>query len=284
MRAAVMYGAGDVRVEDLPDPTLQAPTDALVRVVRACVCGSDLHPYHSMPASERGQPMGHEFIGVVEEVGSEVATLQRGDLVIAPFAWFDNTCAFCREGLTTSCLHGGFFSETQAEAVRVPQADGTLVKAPVGEDSALLPSLLTLSDVLITGHHAAVTAGVNAQTSVTVIGDGAVGPLGVLAAKQGLRPHPAAGPGRRGLPRDGRAPRHQDPAHRLTDSRLGCFDDGDRRRFAVAADRRNGRTQGQPLAHDLVERGLHATGTRTSSASRTRVRVPASPTFPGTTT
>ncbi len=179
-----MYGAGDVRVEKLPDPTVQAPTDALVRVVRACVCGSDLHPYHSMPASEQGRPMGHEFVGVVEEVGSEVATLKRGDFVIAPFAWFDNTCEFCREGLTTSCLHGGFFSETQAEAVRVPQADGTLVTAPVGEDSALLPSLLTLSDVLITGHHAAVTAGVNQRTSVTVIGDGAVGLLAVMAAKR----------------------------------------------------------------------------------------------------
>jgi hypothetical protein len=279
-----MYGAGDVRVEELPDARLEAPTDAVVRVVRACVCGSDLHPYHSMPASEQGTQMGHEFIGVVEEVGAEVATIRRGDFVIAPFAYFDNTCVFCREGLSTSCEHGGFFRTAQAEAVRVPLADGTLVKAPVGEDSALLPSLLTLSDVLITGHHAAVTAGVNARTSVTVVGDGAVGPLGVLAAKDGLRPHRAAGPGRRGLPRDGRAPRHQDPAHRLTDSRLGCFDDGDRRRFAVAADRRNGRTQGQPLAHDLVERGLHATGTRTSSASRTRVRVPAPPTFPGTTT
>ena len=179
-----MYGAGDVRVENLPDPTVQLPSDAVVRVVRACVCGSDLHPFHSMPASEQGRPMGHEFVGVVEEVGSEVGTVRRGDLVIAPFAWFDNTCAFCREGLTTSCLHGGFFSETQAEAVRVPQADGTLVKAPVGEDSALLPSLLTLSDVLITGHHAAVTAGVDARTSVTVIGDGAVGLLAVMAAKR----------------------------------------------------------------------------------------------------
>ena len=179
-----MYGAGDVRVEKLPDPTVQAPTDAVVRVVRACVCGSDLHPYHSMPASEQGRTMGHEFIGVVEEIGSEVANLERGDFVIAPFAWFDNTCVFCREGLTTSCLHGGFFSETQAEAVRVQQADGTLVKAPVGEDSALLPSLLTLSDVLITGHHAAVTAGVDARTSVTVIGDGAVGLLAVLSAKR----------------------------------------------------------------------------------------------------
>jgi threonine dehydrogenase-like Zn-dependent dehydrogenase len=151
-----MYGAGDVRVEQLPDPVVEQPTDALVRVVRTCVCGSDLHPYHSMPASAEGTPMGHEFIGVVEEVGSEVATIRRGDFVIAPFAYFDNTCAFCREGLSTSCEHGGFFRTAQAEAIRVPLADGTLVKAPVGEDSALLPSLLTLSDVLITGHHAAV--------------------------------------------------------------------------------------------------------------------------------
>ena len=184
MRATFLYGPGDVRVENVPDPTLQQPTDALVRVVRSCVCGSDLHPYHSRPASAEGSPMGHEFIGVVEATGSAVSSVKAGDLVIAPFAWFDNTCEFCREGRTTNCLHGGFFSTAQAEAVRVPQADGTLVKAPVGEDSALLPSLLTLSDVLITGHHAAVTAGVNARTSVTVIGDGAVGLLAVLAAKR----------------------------------------------------------------------------------------------------
>ena len=179
-----MYGAGDVRVEQLPDPVVEQPTDALVRVVRTCVCGSDLHPYHSMPAGERGQQMGHEFIGVVEEVGSEVATIRRGDFVIAPFAYFDNTCVFCREGLSTSCEHGGFFSTAQAEAVRVPLADGTLIKAPVGEDSALLPSLLTLSDVLITGHHAAVRGQVGPGSSVTVIGDGAVGLLAVLAAKR----------------------------------------------------------------------------------------------------
>src|SRR4051812_26598391 len=145
-----MYGAGDVRVEELPDAKLEAPTDAVVRVVRTCVCGSDLHPYHSMPASEEGTPMGHEFIGVVEEVGSEVATVRRGDFVIAPFAYFDNTCVFCREGLSTSCEHGGFFRTAQAEAVRVPLADGTLVKGPVGEDPAPPPSLLTLSDGLIT--------------------------------------------------------------------------------------------------------------------------------------
>jgi threonine dehydrogenase-like Zn-dependent dehydrogenase len=168
----------------VPDPVIQLPTDALVRVVRACVCGSDLHPYHSMPASERGRTMGHEFIGVVEETGSEVSSLKAGDFVIAPFAYSDNTCDFCREGVHTSCRNGGFFSTAQAEAVRVPQADGTLVKAPVGEDSALLPSLLTLSDVFLTGHHAAVTAGVNPRTTVTVIGDGAVGLSAVLAAKR----------------------------------------------------------------------------------------------------
>jgi len=184
-----MYGAGDVRVEDVPDPKLEQPTDALVRVVRACICGSDLHPYHSMPASEQGSPMGHEFIGVVEDTGSDVATLQRGDLVIAPFAWSDNTCEFCREGVHTSCRNGGFWAAGgigggQAEAVRVPLADGTLVKAPVGEDSALIPSLLTLSDVFLTGHHAAVKAGVDPRTTVTVIGDGAVGLSAVLAAKR----------------------------------------------------------------------------------------------------
>jgi threonine dehydrogenase-like Zn-dependent dehydrogenase len=179
-----MYGAGDVRVENVPDPVLQAPTDAVVRVVRACVCGSDLHPFHNMPASAVGAPMGHEFIGVVEELGSEVTTLKRGDFVIAPFAYSDNTCEFCREGVHTSCRQGGFFSTAQAEAVRVPLADGTLVKAPVGEDSALLPSLLTLSDVFLTGHHAAVKAGVDPRTSVTVIGDGAVGLSAVLAAKR----------------------------------------------------------------------------------------------------
>jgi threonine dehydrogenase-like Zn-dependent dehydrogenase len=179
-----MYGAGDVRVENVPDPALQAPTDAIVRVVRACICGSDLHPYHSLPATSEGQPMGHEFVGVVEEVGRDVASLKRGDFVIAPFAYSDNTCAFCAEGLHTSCVQGGFFSAAQAEAVRVPLADGTLVTAPVGEDSALLPSLLTLSDVFLTGHHAAVMGGVSPRTTVAVVGDGAVGLSAVLAAKR----------------------------------------------------------------------------------------------------
>ncbi|MCK9931025.1 alcohol dehydrogenase catalytic domain-containing protein [Frankia sp. Mgl5] len=189
MRATYMYGAGDVRIADVGDPALEQPTDALVRVVLACICGSDLHPYHSLAATPAGVPMGHEFIGVVEEVGGEVSTLRAGDLVIAPFAWSDGTCEFCLEGLHTSCRTGGFFAAGgvgggQAEAIRVPQADGTLVKVPVPEDSALLPSLLTLSDVFGTGYHAAVRAGVNPRTTVTVIGDGAVGLMAVLSARR----------------------------------------------------------------------------------------------------
>jgi threonine dehydrogenase-like Zn-dependent dehydrogenase len=142
-----------------------------------------------MAASEQGSRMGHEFLGVVEDVGSEVSGLNAGDLVVAPFMWADNTCDFCTEGLQTSCRHGGLWGRDgvdggQGEAVRVPQAQGTLVKLPVGEDSALLPSLLTLSDVFPTGHHCAVKAGVNPRTTVTVIGDGAVGLSAVLAARR----------------------------------------------------------------------------------------------------
>ena len=189
MKATVMYGAGDVRIENVADAALQLPTDAVVRIVRSCICGSDLHPYHSMPNTPGGAQMGHEFIGVVEEVGSDVATIKKGDFVIAPFAWSDGTCVFCQEGLQTSCEHGGFWAAgaiggAQAEAIRVPFADGTLVKAPVDENSELLPSLLTLSDVFGTGYHAAVKARVTAQTSVTVIGDGAVGLMAVLSAKR----------------------------------------------------------------------------------------------------
>ncbi|MFF1416265.1 zinc-dependent alcohol dehydrogenase family protein [Streptomyces sp. NPDC058280] len=189
MRATLIYGAGDVRVENVPDPVLREPTDAVVRVLRSCICGSDLWPYGSKPASEHGDRIGHEFLGVVEETGSEVSGLKRGDVVVAPFVWADNTCDFCTEGLQTSCRHGGLWGADgvdggQGEAVRVPQAQGTLVKLPVGEDSALLPSLLTLSDVFSTGHHCAVTAGVDPRTTVTVIGDGAVGLSAVLAAKR----------------------------------------------------------------------------------------------------
>src|SRR5882757_882453 len=191
MRATLMYQAGDVRVEDVPDSTIKRPTDALVRITASCICGSDLHPYHSMAASDGPARMGHELIGIVEDIGSDVSTMRRGDLVVAPFAISDNTCEFCRENLQTSCAHpeaafwDGIPDEGgQAEAVRVPLADGTLVKLPVTTDSALVPSLLTLSDVFGTGYHAAVRGGVNERTSVTVIGDGAVGLLAVLSAKR----------------------------------------------------------------------------------------------------
>ncbi|MEU3878148.1 zinc-dependent alcohol dehydrogenase family protein [Streptomyces sp. NPDC029704] len=189
MRATLIYGAGDVRVEDVPDPVLRDDTDALVRVQRSCICGSDLWPYGSRPRTEEGDRIGHEFLGVVEETGRQVTGLKRGDVVVAPFVWSDNTCDFCTEGLHTSCRNGGFWGEDgvdgcQGEAVRVPQAEGTLVKLPVGEDSALLPSLLTLSDVFPTGHHCAVRAGVGPHTAVTVIGDGAVGLSAVLASRR----------------------------------------------------------------------------------------------------
>jgi threonine dehydrogenase-like Zn-dependent dehydrogenase len=184
-----MYAAGDVRVEDVPDAAIVEPTDAILRVTRACICGSDLHPYHQMERSETGRPMGHEAIGVVEDVGAGVRNIKQGDLVVMPFAFSDGTCAFCREGLHTACVHGGFFdgygtSAAQAEAVRVPYADGTLYPLPVGEDDALMPSLLTLSDVMGTGHHAAVVAKVGPGKRAAVVGDGAVGLCGVIAAKR----------------------------------------------------------------------------------------------------
>jgi len=189
MRATLMYGAGDVRVENVPDARLIEPTDALVVVTRAAICGSDLWPYKSMEPSETGRRMGHEFIGVVEAVGDDVATLKVGDLVVAPFVWSDGTCVFCREGLQTSCLHGGRYGDDgvdggQGEAVRVPQADGTLVVLPSGKDDELMPSLLTLSDVMSTGHHAALSAEVSPGKTVAVVGDGAVGLCGVIAARR----------------------------------------------------------------------------------------------------
>ncbi len=188
MRATVMYGASDVRVEEVADPVIREPTDAVVRVLRSCICGSDLWPYRSMPASEHGRRMGHEFLGTIEDTGTEVTGLRRGDLVLAPFVWSDGTCDFCREGLQTSCRHGGLWGGDldggQGEAVRVPQAPGTLVRLPAGVGEALLPSLLTLSDVFCTGHHAAVSARVSPRTAVTVVGDGAVGLCAVLAARR----------------------------------------------------------------------------------------------------
>ncbi|MFC5141740.1 zinc-dependent alcohol dehydrogenase family protein [Actinomycetospora rhizophila] len=188
MKATLIYGAGDIRVEDVPDPTLQNATDAIVRITHSCICGSDLWPYKSREQTEQGDRIGHEFIGVVEETGSDVSRIQKGDLVVAPFYYADGTCEYCRAGLTSACPNGSAWgAETdggQGEAARVPFADASLMKLTVPHDSALMPSLLTLSDVFGTGHHAAVSARVEPGKDVVVIGDGAVGLLAVLAAKR----------------------------------------------------------------------------------------------------
>jgi threonine dehydrogenase-like Zn-dependent dehydrogenase len=191
MKATLMYGAGDVRVENIPDARLLEPTDALVRVTHAAICGSDLWPYKLMEQSQTGCQRGHEFVGVVDAVGAEVVTIAPGDFVIAPFAFSDGTCLFCHDGIHTSCIHGGFFgvgTETvgggQAEAVRVPFADGTLVVLPGGCDDELMPSILTLTDVMGTGHHAAISARVGPGKTVAIVGDGAVGLCGIIAAKR----------------------------------------------------------------------------------------------------
>jgi len=189
MRAALFVEPRHVQAGDRPDPVLLEPTDAVVRVVLACVCGSDLWYYRGETPFAPG-PIGHEFVGVVEDAGAEVRGVRRGDLVIAPFAYSDGTCPHCRHGMQTACLNGGFWAQGgvdggQGEAVRVPHADGTLVPVPgSGHSDATLRSLLTLSDVMGTGHHAAVCAGVGPGHTVAVVGDGAVGLSGVLAAKR----------------------------------------------------------------------------------------------------
>lgn len=193
MRATLIHAAGDIRVETVPDPAIHAPTDAIVRVTHACICGSDLWPYKSYAA---GTPhrIGHEFTGIVEAVGPEVTGLAPGDRVIAPFMYSDGTCPHCRNGYPTSCTAGGFWGGTdhtghpvdggQGEYVRAPLADGTLVRVPADTDPDLGPALLALSDVMGTGHHAAVAARVTPGSRVAVVGDGAVGLCGVLAARR----------------------------------------------------------------------------------------------------
>jgi threonine dehydrogenase-like Zn-dependent dehydrogenase len=182
-----MYGAGDVRVESVPNPTIQQPTDAIVRIVAGCICGSDLWPFASRDATEEGSRMGHEFVGVIEVLGSAASALSVGDFVIVPFVASDGTCDFCLEGLQTSCRHGGHWGGTddggQGEYARVPQASGTLVVVPAGFDEKLIPSLLSLSDVMSTGYHAAKKARIEPGQTVTVIGDGAVGLSAVISAK-----------------------------------------------------------------------------------------------------
>jgi threonine dehydrogenase-like Zn-dependent dehydrogenase len=188
MRAAIFNEPRSITTGDRPDPAIVEPTDAVVRVVLACVCGSDLWFYRGETPFEPG-PIGHEFIGVVEDVGADVTHLAKGDLVIAPFAFSDGTCPNCQNGVTTACMNGGFFPMNgdggQGEAVRVPLADSTLVAVPgSGHSDETLRSLLTLSDVMGTGHHAAVCAEVQPGQTVAVVGDGAVGLSGVLAAKR----------------------------------------------------------------------------------------------------
>src|SRR4051794_29336937 len=188
MRAALFHEPHRVEAGDRPDASIVDPTDAIVRVVLACVCGSDLWYYRGESQFEPG-PIGHEFMGVVEDVGAEVRTVAKGDLVIAPFAFSDGTCPHCRHGITTACENGGFWPMNgdggQGQAVRAPLADGTLVSVPGGGHSdELLRSLLTLSDVMATGHHAARCAEVKAGDTVAVVGDGAVGLSAVLAAKR----------------------------------------------------------------------------------------------------
>lgn len=188
MRAALFVEPRHIDVGDRPDASIVEPTDAIVRVVLACVCGSDLWYYRGDSSFEPG-PIGHEFVGVVEDVGAEVSNVTRGDFVIAPFAFSDGTCPHCRHGITSACAIGGFYPSNgdggQGEAVRVPLADGSLVTVPgSGHSDEMLASLLTLSDVMATGHHAAVCADVRPGSTVAVVGDGAVGLSGVLAAKR----------------------------------------------------------------------------------------------------
>jgi len=189
MKAAIFNGKGKIELGERPDPKIQEPTDAIVRVVLGCVCGSDLWYYRGLSPHALG-PIGHEFIGIVEEVGAEVHTIKKNDFVIAPFTFCDGTCANCRAGWPSNCMHGGSFGNHgidggQGEAVRAPFADATLVKVPgSGHSEETMRSLLTLSDVLCTGYHAAVSAGVKKGDVVAVVGDGAVGLCAIIGAKR----------------------------------------------------------------------------------------------------
>ena len=192
MKATMIHAARDVRLEHQPDPGIQRPSDAIVKVVAACVCGSDLWFYRGDNPIEKPFRIGHEFVGIVQEVGTGVRSLRGGDFVIAPFMYSDNTCPHCLVGLQSACSTGGFWGGPdreglmvdggQGECIRVPLADGTLVSTRETPDAAMIPSLLALSDVMGTGWHAAVAARVKEGDTVVVVGDGAVGLSGVLAA------------------------------------------------------------------------------------------------------
>ncbi len=192
MKAAIFRGKGAIELGQRPDPTIKGPTDAVVRVVRACVCGSDLWFYRGLSDYAPGSPIGHEFVGVVEQVGDKVRNVAAGDLVVAPFFYSDGTCPNCRAGITSACVAGGAWGVDgidggQGEALRVPLAGSTLVRVPgsgSGHSDEMLASLLTLSDVMCTGHHAAVSAGVKRGDVVAVVGDGAVGLCAIIATKR----------------------------------------------------------------------------------------------------
>jgi threonine dehydrogenase-like Zn-dependent dehydrogenase len=186
MRGVVMYTAGDVRVEEREDPQIIEPTDAVIRVTATCVCGSDLWPYRGVEPADH-QVMGHEYVGVVEEVGSQVKTVKPGAFVVGSFVISDNTCEICQAGFQSKCVHAEFVAQTigtQAEKARIPHADGTLVATPGQPDPELVPALLAASDVLGTGWYAAVAAEAGPGKTVAVVGDGAVGLMAILAAKQ----------------------------------------------------------------------------------------------------
>ncbi len=184
MRVTTIHGPRDIRLEERPEPTITEPTDAVVKVTAGCICGSDLWPYRGENPITPGDTIGHEMIGVVEEVGAEVRSFKPGDFVIAPFCHCDNTCPHCLAGVTSACVNVGITTGGQGEYAKVTQAEGSLIKTDGMPDDALLPSLLTLSDVLPTGWHCAVAAGVKAGDTVVVVGDGAVGLCAVLAAAQ----------------------------------------------------------------------------------------------------
>jgi threonine dehydrogenase-like Zn-dependent dehydrogenase len=194
MRATVIHGERDVRLEEVAQPRLSTGGDAIVRVVASCVCGSDLWPYRGVAPTNHPHRIGHEFVGIVDEVGPDVAKIAVGDFVIAPFYDCDMTCVNCLNGVSASCLHGGWWGADdrlggfadggQGEFVRVPHADGSLVATPTQPDASLIPGLLSLADVMGTGHHAAVSAGVTVGSTVVVVGDGAVGLCAVIAAKR----------------------------------------------------------------------------------------------------
>ncbi|TMH37533.1 MAG: zinc-dependent alcohol dehydrogenase family protein [Betaproteobacteria bacterium] len=184
MKGAVLYAPGDVRFEERDDPTIVKPTDAIIRMSATCVCGSDLWPYRGFNPTAGPSPMGHEYCGIVEEVGREVTSVKRGQFVIGSFFASDNSCPICKAGYQSSCQHAEFVGGAQAPVLRVPLADGTLVATPGVPSKDMIPSLLSTSDVFGTGWFAAEAANVKPGMTVAVVGDGAVGLLGVLSAKQ----------------------------------------------------------------------------------------------------